>query len=400
MGRYTSSKSADRVVERDLARIKGIIAGRLNPISIILFGGFGRGEGSFEVINRKPVPLNDYDLYVVTEKRIPDDVLEKIGIECSRAIGRGGKEFAESPFSIYDKREFFHVDVRCLKYSELGKLRRINRTYELKYGSTIIYGEDVRKKIRIDSLPLSEAFRYLINPACQLLLCMDSRRLDGNFRKDEKAFALHHIIKTYLACASSLIISSGKFAPTYRKTNSEVGKIYGKKFPELAKRIDEATRMKIMPMHENIADIKKRWLQARDDLLFVFRYICSKHLNVKSDDLREFIKEAYKKLPYVYFAPYLPFGAVSRFAFPAQYALNILYFKRTLYFKSLLSWRDIGLRIEMAAFLLLYALDDKSLLNDAYDYIRTFYPAKSKNWEGLRAALLCSFERYFSQKLI
>ncbi len=400
MGRYTVSKSADKVVKKDLEKIKGIIVERLNPISIILFGGFGRGEGSFEIINGEPSPLNDYDLYVVAEKRIPDKLLEEVGMECSRAIGRGGKEFAESPFSIYDKWEFFHVDVRFLRYSELKNLRRINRTYELKYGSTILYGEDVRKRIRIDSLPLSEAFRYLINPACQLLLCMDSRRLNGNFKGDEKTFALHHIIKTYLACASSLLISSGKFYSTYRETNSAFKREYGKQFPELARRIDEATRLKVMPRHGQTRDIRKRWFRARNDLLFAFRYICSKHLGIKSDDLREFVRKVYQKLPYVYFTPYLPFGALSKFAFLAQYALNILYFKRTLYFKSLLSWRDIGLRIETAAFLLLYALDDKSLLEDAYAYIKTFYPAKSKRWEDLRAALLYSFDRYFSQKLI
>jgi len=402
MPKYTISKKADEVVERDLSVIRKIIVERLNPISIILFGGFGRGEGSFEIIKGKPNPLNDYDLYVITKKKIPDKVLEETGMECSRALGRGGKEFAENPFSVYDKKEFFHVDLRCIKYSELEKLRRINRTYELKYGSTAIYGEDVRRKIRIDSLPLSEAFRYLINPACQLLLCMDTRRLNGNFKKDEEIFALHHIIKTYLACASSLLISAGKFAPTYRKTNSEVKKIYGKKFPELVKRIDEATRFKVMPRHKKIRDLKKRWFQARDDLAFVLAYISSKHLNIKTQNgnIKQLTSGIYKKLPYSYFTPYLPFGFLSKFAFPAQYALNLLYFKRTGYFRALASWRDIGLRIEMASFLLLFALDNESLVDDAYNYIKTFYPIRSKKWEDLRAALLYSFDRYFSQKLI
>lgn len=400
MGKYTASKNADKVVEKDLAKIKEIIVERLNPISIILFGGFGRGEGSFEILKGVPYPLNDYDLYIVTKKKVSDRILEEVGMECSRAIGRGGREFAESPFSIYDKKEFFHVDVRCLIYSELGNLKRINRTYELRYGSTVIYGEDVRNRIKIDSLPISEAFRYLINPACQLLLCMDSRRLNGNFKRDEKTFALHHIIKTYLACASSLLISSGKFYPTYRKTNSAFKMEYGRKFPELTRRIDEATKLKIMPRHKKIIDIRKRWFQAREDLLFSLSYISLKHLNIKSGNIKEFIGEVYQKLPYVYFTPYLPLGPFSKFAFPAQYALNILYFKRTLYFKALLNWRDIGIRIAMAAFLLLYALDDKSLLDAAYEYIKMFYPVKSKNWEDLRAALLCSFDRYFSQKLI
>ena len=400
MNKYTISKKADAVVEKDLSIIKKIILERINPLSIILFGGFGRGEGSFEIINGKPNPLNDYDLYVITKNKIPDKILEETGMECSRAIGRGGKEFAESPFAVYDKKEFFHVDIRCIRYSDLGRLRRINRTYELKYGSTILYGEEVRDKIKIDSIPLSEAFRYLINPACQLILCMDSERLRGKFKKDEKTFAVHHIIKTYLACASSLAISAGKFYPNYSKTNEGVKKLYGKKFPELVGRIDEATKMKINPRRKEIKDIKKRWFQAREDLAFVLSYISLKHLNIKTKSIRELTSEIYKKLPYSYFTPYLPFGPLSKFAFPSQYVLNLLYLKRTGYLRALLGWRDIGLRIAMAAFILLYALDDKTLLGDAYDYIKSFYPIKSKRWEDLRVALLCAFERYFSQKLI
>lgn len=243
--KYTISKEADKKVEQDLRVIKEIIIKRVNPVSIILFGGFGRGEGSFEKVNGKILPLNDYDIYVVVKKKVPDNALEKIGLECSKAIGRGGKEFAEHSSSIYDRNEFFHVDVRCLQYSQLSRMKKINRTYELKYGSTVIYGEDARKKIKISSLPLSEAFRYLINPACHLLLCMDSRRLKGKFKKDEEMFAMHHINKAYLAIASSLIISAGKFSPTYRGTASLFKEIYGKKFPRLSTRVDEAAKLKI-----------------------------------------------------------------------------------------------------------------------------------------------------------
>jgi predicted nucleotidyltransferase len=399
MSKYTISKEADAVVEKDLSIIKKIIIKEINPISIILFGGFGRGEGSFEIINRKPYPLNDYDLYIVTKKNIPPKILEKVGIKCSNAIGKGGGEFVETPFSIYDKKDFFHVDLRCLKYSQLSRLKRINRTYELKWGSTVIYGEDVRKKIKDIKVPVSEAFRYLINPACHLILCMDKRRLDGKFKKDEKLYMQHHIIKTYLACASSLLISDGKFKENYRKTNAEFQKQYNKQFPELAKRIDEATKMKIYP-HKEMRDIKNRWFQARDDLTFVLSYISKKHLGIKSDNVLELTREIYKKLPYVYFTPYLPFGFFSRIMFPAQYALNILYFTRTRYIKSLFLWRDIGIRISLAAFLLLHSIDNPSLNNEAYSHIRTFYPVKSKNWEDLRKSLLYAFDGYFSQKII
>ncbi|MFH0831814.1 MAG: hypothetical protein V1886_03040 [archaeon] len=397
--KYTISKKADEKVESELEIIKRIIIKKLNPISIILFGGFGRGEGSFEIKNSRVIPLNDYDIYVVAKRNIPGDVLDKVGRECSNAIGRGGLEFAETYQGIYDKNKFFHVDLRCLVYSQLGKMRRINRTYELKHASTVIYGEDVRSRINDIEIPISESLRYLLNPACHLLLCMDSRRLKGKFRKDEKMFAMHHISKTYLACASSLLISAGKFSPTYTGTADSFKKEYGKKFPELAGRIDEAIKLKVMP-REQEKDAVKKWIEARDDLAFCMGYIAKKHWNVKYNSLKALVEGIYKQVPYTYFTPYLPLGFLSKMAFPAQYLLNILYFMRTSQWKVLLSWRDAGLNIAMSSLMMLYAFNNKELCNYLYRRISSFSKPKSSKWEDLRAALLFAFDKYFSQKLI
>ena len=67
--KYTKSKKADEKVEKDLKIIKNILVEELKPISIILFGGFGRGEGSYETVGGSIIPLNDYDMYVVTKRK-------------------------------------------------------------------------------------------------------------------------------------------------------------------------------------------------------------------------------------------------------------------------------------------------------------------------------------------
>lgn len=399
--KYTSSKKADEKVQQDLDIIKKIIIKRLSPISIILFGGFGRGEGSFEIAKGRVIPLNDYDLYVITRKKVSDKILDEIGKECSKAIRRGGLEFVETPNQIYDRDKFFHVDLRCLTMKELSRLKKINRTYELKHASTVIYGKDLRGKIKDFTLPVSEAFRYLMNPACQLLVCMDSRRLKKKFKGNEKFLAAHYINKLYLSCASSLLISAGKFSPTYSGTNREFQRIYGKKFPELAGKIDRAAKFKLMPFRKGSRkDITKEWFEARDDLTFTLSYLAYEHLGIKGNNTKELIRKIYQKLPYRYFEPYLPFGFLSRFAFPAQYILNLLYFTRTRHARVLLNWRDVGIKIALSAFLLLHALDDKMLLEESAKYIKTFGHVNSKNWEDLRKSLLYAFDKYFSQKLI
>lgn len=398
---YTSSKKADKKVQEDIDKIKGVLVEEFDPISIILFGGFGRGEGTYEIVDDKIVPLNDYDLYVVTKKKISEDKIEEVGEKCSNLLGKGGGEFVENYNEIYDKNEYFHVDLRWLDYNKLGAMKRINRTYELKYGSMVIYGEDVREKINEIKVPISESFRYLTNPVGHLLLCMDERKLKGDFKKDEKFYLLHHIVKTYLALASSLIISDGKFEPNYTKTVERCSETYKDEFPELIKKIKWALDLKLSPKNRNVKDIGKKWFEAIEDLTFVLGYISKKNWGVESEGIIDLTKKLYKKLPYVYFTPYIPLPKpLAKIAFPSQYFLNLLYFKRTGKAKNLLKWKDVGLRIALAGFLLLNARDNQEILNEAYNYIKTFSSVKGKTWEDLREGLLYGFDKYYSQKII
>ena len=50
---YVVAVAADKKIGKDMGKIKEIIARELKPISIILFSGFGRGEGSYEIIKGK-----------------------------------------------------------------------------------------------------------------------------------------------------------------------------------------------------------------------------------------------------------------------------------------------------------------------------------------------------------
>ena len=46
--KYTNSIKEDKKIQEDLEIIKKIILKKLNPIAIIMFGGFGHGGGSFK----------------------------------------------------------------------------------------------------------------------------------------------------------------------------------------------------------------------------------------------------------------------------------------------------------------------------------------------------------------
>ncbi len=60
----------------------GIIKSNINDlISIIISGGFGKGEGSAVVKQGKVIPINDFDVYIVTLARC--ELIHNVEI-CSR----------------------------------------------------------------------------------------------------------------------------------------------------------------------------------------------------------------------------------------------------------------------------------------------------------------------------
>ncbi|MFX1362975.1 MAG: hypothetical protein ACFE7A_05945, partial [Promethearchaeota archaeon] len=72
MGKYTKyeSKRVDSVIDSQLNLIRDIILEDISGVkSIILAGGFGKGEGSLEITqDGKVVLLRDFDLVAIVDK--------------------------------------------------------------------------------------------------------------------------------------------------------------------------------------------------------------------------------------------------------------------------------------------------------------------------------------------
>lgn len=373
------------------------------PISIILFGGFGKGEGSVQFINNKPVPYNDFDFYIVTKEKISDEELDKISINASNSIGMKGLEIAYYPEKSYNAREFFHVDVRYILYDKLGKLINTQRYYELKYGSQVIYGEDVLGKmpeINPEDISVSEGLRNLFNKLHTMLLGLSEKYDD-----EQKKISIFWSYKCYLSICEALLILNGKFAPSYSERSIIFSKIYKKKFsdlykkiPDLDNKVEKATNFKLK-LDFNI-EYEKLWEESLKDILIVFEYYLKK---ITWEDVETAIK---KKLPYFYFKPYLKEKIGFNFFF-LQYLLNLGYFnvlrkKDKIYFKPLFSWKDVGLRIILPIyFLLKYKTEnDNKFLEKAYNELNGIIKTEKKEFWHLRERALRAFGLYYQQRLL
>ena len=77
--KFTTSKEGDKKVEEDLKLIvHEILKKDPKVISIILTGGFGRGEGTVKITKNKILLYNDYDIQVVSQKNISKEEIDKL----------------------------------------------------------------------------------------------------------------------------------------------------------------------------------------------------------------------------------------------------------------------------------------------------------------------------------
>ncbi len=380
---YHGSK-VDEVIERDLSKIKSVILNEVKVKSLILVGGFGKGEGLVDIKKNKITPLNDYDLYLITDKNYTDKYIEELGVKCSKAIGRGGLDFVENPEEIYDENKFFHVDLRVIPYKNLRRLLPTQRTYEIKYGSKIIYGEDVRNLIPDVKVPVSEAIRLLFNKMDHLLLAKDNHSRIKSI----------YISKSYTDLCSALLIfennynSINKFSATYSGRNKIFQDL---NFPEeLKKKVDWATKFRAKPII--IHDIDKEWEQAKYWVGYSFKHIITRYLKLKDDSWIAIADALYNRLPYIYFTPYIK----NRYLFPLQYYLTLRYTLKCWslnerVIKPLFSWKDAGIKLAIPLILYLYGEEKQA----------EFYLKKITNKVNpLKERLLKLYGLYYLQKII
>ncbi|HLC55055.1 MAG TPA: hypothetical protein VJJ75_00820 [Candidatus Nanoarchaeia archaeon] len=392
----THNKKIEAMVQEKAGIVTKIIVQELNPLSVLMFGSFGKGEGT--ILNRKDL-FNDFDIYIITERKIPDSELDRVGKKASAAIGMGGGEFIETDGTGYQRKKFFHVDLRAILLKDLPKLKPTTRTYEIKHSTQLLHGKDYRDIIDISEkdLPLSEGWRHMINKSCLLLLAMDEQRLKGKFRKDEKLIAIYYALKTFMACAEALLLLRKRFSGTYRGRAALFKKAYGKEMPKLARQVEFATKIKCDFQPAKIKDAVEFWKAARDAMYFTIRYMAQSDLKIFSTSKEELMRGIYKKLPLKYHVPYLSIGKA---AVPLQYGLTGLYFLRTKYSRALLKWRDVGVRVFMPAFLLLYAPEEPWLLKEAKHYLHYLAPVQGKDFSALRNATLYCYGKYYTQRLL
>lgn len=199
-----------KVLEKHIEIICKKLVNEIKEIkSIVLYGGYGRGEGSwYKNEMGQWCPYNDYDLVVISpikrKKASLSDIREciarKIGIRWIDVSVKTPKMLINALPSIYN--------------------------YDLKYASTTIYGDiDAQKLLpdyNSDELPLVEIETLFITRLWTLLGCINEDGLFQELSGESARFFRNQLAKSLLSVIDSILLTKRKYHYSYIERTKRV----------------------------------------------------------------------------------------------------------------------------------------------------------------------------------
>jgi hypothetical protein len=248
------------------------------PTSVILKGSFGRGEPSFiEDSNGVITFFSDYEIELISLRfllyRLKGQKLKNTGLKVANKYN-------------------IKIDIGGLKFSLFQlctplywTLKPTVANYDIKYGSILLYGEDVRKKIPAfnpQDIPIEEGIRLIVNRIAEAMqyLDLESANEIENIKESEKLF--FWINKIIIACQDAILIKEGKYHPLYLERNRIFSSLLVDKsnelnsvIPHFASLASMATEYKINPKKRYYKNSLQLWYEVipvvEQVLLFIIK---------------------------------------------------------------------------------------------------------------------------------
>jgi len=421
--KYTSSKKADKKIEQDLNLIvKEILKKDSKIISIILTGGFGRGEGPVKETKDKIILYNDYDLQVVSQTKISKEEVDELSGKISKKLGFSGivnfYPFEKEKQKIKDN---FYLDIKFYTIKELKNLLPRVRTYEFKNDSTVVYGKDIRNIIpnyNLNEIPLSEGIKFVLDRMSHLI---EYYSVEKNY---DREFLTYSICQAYSAICTALLMFSRKYEIGYEKSAEIFSENYKKDFielykkiPELDKRIKKYVSWRLNPKKPEVKNLEEEWKIVARDILEVAKYLLSKFLNKKIETTED-LSNAILSMREKFYAPYVKDILEKNLGFSNDFLIKsvipfVSFVLKYKFYNRLKKRKIENVKIFFnkspdliiygsAPFILNSVLEkeiDNEILKRGQDLLKKIYPTKSKNWEKISVEYANAYISFFLQKI-
>ena len=403
--------------------------------SIVLSGGFGRGEGSLEEKDGQLVPVNDFEIYLVAEYKISEEKLNRAANEASKNLKFKNWGVPFYTFSREDYADTFYIDMKAFQPEELKKVLPMIKYYELRNASTVVWGEDYLKNIpdfKVEDLPLAEGFRILLNRISMLCCYFSADFIKNKMSREEKHGFLYIAGKTLVDIPTALLLLNNKFKPTYHERTNIFSKCYKTDFKELHKTIpglpkvvEEGLNFKSNPDFSVKIDQFETFNKFRNNAGEAAKYFISKMVNKKIKSYSQLAEVIYYDLWALYYGPYVKhkfklkaaggLGVLTTYL--VMRFLNLLYFYRLItlrkifYPKCISNNRAPDITLFTSVIYLIYCIKDNGeinldMLSKARYYLQKVYPVfdkseePKKEWDIISEALSNAYVLYFFLKIV
>lgn len=306
----------DPIIEQSLQKQLDIIVKHTVELygrdcTVILAGGFGRGEGSIRLNkNKTAIPLHDFDTYVITNLTVNSarhEAMEKALMgELSKVTDTDLQE------------ENFVLGVEVVPRRSLKRLPPDLSTYEMKASSTVLYGKDVRAEIPVtkQDIALGSAAITLFHRTTALLKNVEPEFLTSReYPRQRRLETVYECCKVYTEIGTALSLLGGFYQPSYQARATEFAKNFSlfpeleQTMPDLPPKVLAHTRMKLLsnfsPMIDNPFE---SWVGARRSLDGVLRFFLSKFLRINIEaNWKQLCQRSRGRMRSLFFQDYLAF---------------------------------------------------------------------------------------------
>lgn len=421
--KYTASENGDKKVNEDMRIIVNELKKIPNIISIILTGGFGRGEGPIKEVGNKIFLYNDYDIQVVSEKSMNKEKIDKLSEDISRKLGFSGIiNFYPFVKERQRMKDNFYLDLKFYTTKELKELLPRIRTYEFRNNSTILYGKDIRKLIPnfdLKKISLSEGIKFVLDRMSHLI---EYYSLEKNH---DEEFVAYSICQAYSAICTALLLLSKKYEIGYKKSSDIFLKNYQKDFPELykklpflAEKIKEYSEWRLNPKKKKIKNIYEEWRIAGKNILEVAKHLLSKFLNKKVNNLDE-LSNSIVEMKEKFYSPYIKEILKNKIGFENFFLVKLLtpfvsfilkykfyqrLKKRNMHNAKIFFNKSPDMVIYSSAPYILSAALEKNKVNEeilkrGQGILKKIYPTRERGWEKISVEYANAYIAFFLQKI-
>jgi hypothetical protein len=285
--KYNSEK-VNQVIRQHLKLITEEILNfkdRLGLVSIILTGGFGRGEGSVLIKDRVVKPVNDYDISIIVKKHAP--FLKNV--PDPRVFGI----ISQISSKIKNKIQSAGVDIDILLYDQLPYSENSIKNFEKRFGSQVIWGLDaigLLPEYDPKEIPLSDGVKLLFNR----MTCLINGFPQANINRPN--FSIQQSVKALHACCEALLLISGNYSYSYEERGRRFKLIFPNEFPDLSKNfpklleyIEKSIKFKLFPDYEIFAGYRELWPTVVDMYFEVLKYYIGKTYALGDSDLESIV---------------------------------------------------------------------------------------------------------------